>query len=630
MPPCPSFVPVCPSNQLDYAAATCTQQATVGIFNNNVDVGTLHRPPRQFPGLEFTSFDSLSESALSDKDITVCLHADVEDERLLASDRCEHPHQAIGKSEDAFVVENYMQKFEIVLLSSVARLEAAVGMLASSSAASMALRPMGPVEVLSDTINEVKREEEQVPSFCRETSSEFGTGSVPRSTSPESKNIRASHQKDIQPWKHRGSVRFSHAFEDTNVSLLIRSTTTETRTPVGGILGCRFLMGATFTRWFKILTLLAVLLSTVTFWIQVDNIVQTGVATPLLDSIETSCTVIFTIELLVRVCMLRYSQRLHDSPLVFDCIIVICAWVDFIVVFATGGAANMSPNILWIFTVARSARSFRLCRLVCLLPQIRVVLFTIVGTMDSLFWICVLMLCVMFVFGLMFTEGTCQLLIQQDDLSDQLVEELQRDFGKVSRSIYTLFMAANGGISWGEPASRARKLGEGYFVLFLAYIALMVYSVLNVVIGFFVDGAIQLMERDRDLINARAVEKNGHLLEDLRQILSCLDRNNDGLITWEEWLSAASDSSTSIILQAMGIEPSDAKQIFRLIDTDSSGFISIPELVKGVQRIRDRPSALQMDMLLSRTEAFKNIQKSVSAIHEHLKVLSDQTTKLRK
>ena len=131
---------------VDGTAGTCTQQANVGIVNSNIGIGTVPRLRILFPEQESTSLGSLTEFDLPGADITVCKSAD----------------EAIDKSKDAFVVEGYRQNFGIVLLSSVARLEADVGALASSSAATKDLRPMNFVADFNDGVDEVKIEEKEV------------------------------------------------------------------------------------------------------------------------------------------------------------------------------------------------------------------------------------------------------------------------------------------------------------------------------------------------------------------------------------------------------------------------------------------------------------------------------------
>eukprot|EP00927_Polykrikos_kofoidii_P046707 TRINITY_DN40850_c0_g1_i1.p1 TRINITY_DN40850_c0_g1~~TRINITY_DN40850_c0_g1_i1.p1 ORF type:complete len:390 (-),score=53.23 TRINITY_DN40850_c0_g1_i1:52-1149(-) len=355
---------------------------------------------------------------------------------------------------------------------------------------------------------------------------------------------------------------------------------------------------------------------------QADQLASAGTGSSTLESVETICTVILTMELIPRSIFFLHGDpvkgRVCDGVFFFDAIIVLLAWSDFVLGLCLGSRNDQDEALATLLTIARSARSLRLCRLVCFVPQIRVVILTIVNTLPEFCWLGVLMVCVIFVFAIPITEGAARF-VHDGEVPDDLAENIKEDFGYVTKAMYTLFKCVIGGVNWGEPARLMIHIGSGYLAVFIVYISLMIFSVLNVVLGFFVDGAIQLMERDRQLCRERSVAKNKRLADDLLTMLASLDKDSDGTITFSEWLDAIADGETRVLLEAMGFDSTEASNVFASIDVDNNGIVSLPELVGGIQRIKCKPTALHMDLLMRRTSCLDNILKKMEELDARLR-----------
>merc|ERR1712107_681799 len=115
---------------------------------------------------------------------------------------------------------------------------------------------------------------------------------------------------------------------------------------------------------------------------------------------------------------------------------------------------------------------------------------------------------------------------------------MELSYGTVDRAMYTLFLSMCGGISWGEPAAVAYFLGPIYLWFFLFFISFTIFSVLNIVTGVFVDGAITQANEDRSLIAHKAELAQKALSEELISVLSEIDTDGSGFLTIEEWTGA--------------------------------------------------------------------------------------------
>eukprot|EP00927_Polykrikos_kofoidii_P053230 TRINITY_DN4750_c0_g1_i2.p1 TRINITY_DN4750_c0_g1~~TRINITY_DN4750_c0_g1_i2.p1 ORF type:complete len:645 (-),score=72.40 TRINITY_DN4750_c0_g1_i2:148-1959(-) len=552
-----------------------------------------------------------------------------------ATDQCGVPEESdgsvqnnrsIGIFEDVRSVELYFQRFESVLLSSVAKLDAAVAVLSDGTCVrnkcfDTATHLEGSVSWTHPSFPSINHSLPREVMPARRTNRSMGTTIsdnpfVKSSTSKSTADIRRARQTttSLAGRQHVVPLKVSSWGND-----LLSFTTISplwTRHPANRDFGLWLVYESLLFRAFIVSALLT---STVTFGMQVNLTVQ-SMTNPVLDNVETTCTIIFTLELLLK--LFLHGKDLWncvDADLVLDAIIVSFAWVDLVVVICAGGGEHMQPELTTILTVVSSARSLRLARVALFVPHIRIVMSTIASSLDSLFWLCMLMLCVMYVFALILTAGMGQLMMRQHDISDDSIEDLKRSFGSVSRTTYTLFLAANGGVSWGEPASLVMEIGPSYFVVYLVFISLMIFSVLNVVLGVFVDGAIQLMERDRDLCAARAVSDHNQLLRDSRLLMFCLDLDENGIITWEEFRTALMDKKSRITLEVMGMDTSDLWELFTLIDTDEDGVITTHELLLAAHRSRGKATKLHMDVVMKCFEACKSTQRAVAEVKQELK-----------
>ena len=127
--------------------------------------------------------------------------------------------------------------------------------------------------------------------------------------------------------------------------------------------------------------------------------------------------------------------------------------------------------------------------------KLRIILHLIVNSMLSLFWVLIILAGVTYVFAILLTQGATEYLNSPDDnlLADHA--DMRYRFGSLFSTMYTLFQCITGGMNWGDASRLVRHPGE--FVI-IGYVCLMMFAVLNIVNGVFVDGAIDLANRDRE------------------------------------------------------------------------------------------------------------------------------------
>merc|ERR1719162_1797859 len=111
--------------------------------------------------------------------------------------------------------------------------------------------------------------------------------------------------------------------------------------------------------------------------------------------------------------------------------------------------------------------------------------------MISLVWAMLLMSIMFYVFGLTITQGVVEFLGDNAAWDDPRYEGLSRHFGRLDRSVLSLFEAMAGGISWGELVDDLQYLSWSFILLFFTFISVAIFAVMNIVTGVFVQTAME-------------------------------------------------------------------------------------------------------------------------------------------
>lgn len=114
-----------------------------------------------------------------------------------------------------------------------------------------------------------------------------------------------------------------------------------------------------------------------------------------------------------------------------------------------GSSNNSISNVrlLRVLRVAKVTRALRIVRVVKFVRSLKSLLFCIGRTMRALAWSAVLLMLIIFVFGLIFTDITAEYFSRSDRSSDAETEAfLAVRFGGLLRSMHTLYASITGGV----------------------------------------------------------------------------------------------------------------------------------------------------------------------------------------
>jgi len=213
----------------------------------------------------------------------------------------------------------------------------------------------------------------------------------------------------------------------------------------------------------------------------------------------------------------------------------------------------------------------------------------------SLGWSALFMLVPMFVFSMGLTQVVREFRVESG-LDENKLSDLMIWYGTLDRSILTLFYSIAGGLSWSEAQMPLAEHGfVVYSILFLLYVALMIFAVLNVLTGVFVQAAD----------SAASSEKEKKVLETLHTIFHDVDHDRSGTLTNDEFTALLKHRDIGVCLQSLNIPPNQADCLFKLIDSDGSGAIAIDEFLEGCDKFQGSLKAIDFATFTSDFQSLK-------------------------
>jgi len=231
---------------------------------------------------------------------------------------------------------------------------------------------------------------------------------------------------------------------------------------------------------------------------------------------------------------------------------------------------------------------------------------SIAGSLRSLGWTLVLLLLMIYVFSVILT-----MLISDHGVWDADAKQAAAKYyyGSMFRAILSLFQAITGGADWDEMVSPLIDCVSPFTgVLFLLYVAFAVLAMMNVVTAVFVESAMGTANLD----------KEQHLVQQLRQLFVTVDEDESGMISWEEFEHRLDDDDMAKYFKALELDVCEAKGLFTLLDVDNLGEILIEEFVSGCLRLRGGAKAIDLATLMYYNKRMSSNMRAHSVYMEEM------------
>lgn len=292
----------------------------------------------------------------------------------------------------------------------------------------------------------------------------------------------------------------------------------------------------------------------------------------------------------------------------FDLMIVASSVLETVfTILATSGGVNMSHfRVIRVIRVTRLVRTFRMVRLVRFIRALRTLLYSIMVTMKSLVWALLLLLMIFYGFGVAFTQAVSEYNLGSTypvagdrscgdkDIFQKNMCELVVFWGTLPRSMFTLFKAIAGGVSWHEVVEPLGIIGWVWVGVFVGFIAFTFLAVLNVVTGVFCQSAIESAQQDKDIATMQLMAAKGMYVETVKRLFDDMDADASGAISIHEFESYLQHEKFQAYFASLDIDASDVWSLFKLMDSDRTGTIDLEEFVGGCLQLRGQAKAVQI------------------------------------
>lgn len=325
------------------------------------------------------------------------------------------------------------------------------------------------------------------------------------------------------------------------------------------------------------------------------------------SALEPYFLCLFTVEALLRV--LAYRCRYFKVPEwkwnVFDILVLVGMWVEALVdkLSQIQGRTpiNQVAN-LRVLRVMRIVRILRVIRVLKFFRELRLMLSSILNSMLSLFWAMTLLSIMFYIFGLSLTQG-CVDFLNDADAWDVFEHRSLRDhFGSLDSAVLSLFEAMAGGISWGELVDALGPLNWNFMALFLFFISLAIFAVLNIVTGVFVQTALERTQKDKESLIQNAMTTKENYLHKMYLIFRECDTDHSNTLSFEELEQSMEDERMSAYLEALGLDCDDVDTLFVLLDRDGEGHIDIHEFLTGCLKLKGEAKGLDIAIIQYQTK----------------------------
>jgi len=335
--------------------------------------------------------------------------------------------------------------------------------------------------------------------------------------------------------------------------------------------------------------------------------------------VDSIFNLVFLGEMLMRMFVER-GKWMYSLWNVFDAILVVIGIVDVWILPATGSGASIRfLTLIRLFKLLRLGRVLRVLRLLRNTKELILLVSGIAGAMKAMIWGVLLLGIMIFISALLVTRLVGKQCCFGDDAFSGGTEvedgyapadrkaEYEAWWGTMPRSMFTLFQFTAEfqpdmvRMTWYDGV-------EGYFFTFflIAYALMSNIVVLNIIASIIVEVIMSISASDRE--EEKATEKEEmmkEINEKVNDLFTSLDIDESKTLNTGELMNQESEHVQKVFRTA-GLPPSEATELFQILDKDKTGSISPAEFRDGLIRLKqpsDPKDILRIEYNLGTVEA---------------------------
>ncbi|CAE8654975.1 unnamed protein product, partial [Polarella glacialis] len=298
------------------------------------------------------------------------------------------------------------------------------------------------------------------------------------------------------------------------------------------------------------------------------------------DTFENAFLAVFTIELILRMCLIGCQEFLHPYHPEFcwnllDFLIVACGCIDVVVAKLRG---HGSSPIATVFRIVRLLRILRIFKIVRFLKQLYMLAFGFVIALEAVFWVSVLLTIILYTWSIVLVRTVGKLAADQPHSLF-----LHEKFGSISRSMLTLFeLFSQPNVQPYEAVLATYKLLGAFLIVFIIFGSFGMLAVLTGVISdsMFAKNDVR-MEEDR----FRKAQRRQKLLLKCEAMYAKVEKTESGEVLKSDLEQILPQIKDMFDFYSVDIGHNDLENMIRCTDLDGSGTVSDSEFKSSMVQI---------------------------------------------
>ncbi|CAE7513691.1 Cacna1i [Symbiodinium pilosum] len=348
---------------------------------------------------------------------------------------------------------------------------------------------------------------------------------------------------------------------------------------------------------------------------------------------------LFALELVLRLCAYGFREFFFGPDglwSLLDAFIVLSSvWdvvLDLIFLWEASGSDNPVSTLraLRILRLARIVKAVRLMRVFRFVRALRTLISSIFHTLRSLFWALVLMVLIVYVFGVLFSQAVNSHILDPESppLTGFALEAASKHYYSLSGTMLSLFMCISGGTNWENVLVPLRSISEFWVFLFIFYVAFTYFAVLNVLTAVFCQTAIESAQNDQASMVQNILEEKEAHRDKLLDLFVEIGAEQE-TITFDMFQEKINDPDVREYFTSIGLDVWDAWSFFKLLDLDEGGAVEVDEFLMGCLRLRGQARAVDVGKIIyDQTWLIRNQSHFQGYVEVQLKQMKDLLSQL--
>lgn len=159
-------------------------------------------------------------------------------------------------------------------------------------------------------------------------------------------------------------------------------------------------------------------------------------------------------------------------------------------------------------------------------------------------------------------------------------------------------------VTTGGKSSLLSTKSGSFTVVFTFYIIFVVFGVLNVLTGVFLESATEFL--DKDLVIQAQMMRADQFVSEMNNFFKEFDTDDVGQISWSQFEACMDNEEVLAYLASHQLEIQDAYTLFQLLDRDGQQHIDINKFIQGCLRLKGAARSIDSALMLREQDRLKS------------------------